>query len=630
VKPRVLSPGGEALPLEDEVRALVEAGARGLIQITGPSGSGKTTALQHLAAVLPPGCATFLDDTTLAHGSNADKPAIVRQDGVFLGILTEGRAAKKPLVIQAAGRDVAGLGVATYEMAPWGEDEWIEYLLAVHRERCGSVVKRLRAAPDCQLLPPLPEPCRIVLDEMAADESVASVRQAVRHYMARQVTDPDRQQAIRLGCLRLLLPAGSILHRPEEEQPACPQSLWRLLRHEPVRLLLATEQIVADLRQRLPCRYLKSRLPRPLVRETAALAVNVPEALEHLGNLFADGPVFMQAMTASILHATDTGWVPAGERLNLAGAYLPRAAWPYLQLPGATLAAADLSEAYLHEAILDRASARQVDLSQVRLAGASLDGICAPEANLAGADLSLVKAEKAAFNLATLERANLEGAVLRGAALAGANLAGACLVEADLRQAFLVGAEITDADFTSANLEGADLEKLCLRKATFTGARFARANLTECDLEYLQLPASDFCGARLTGAYLTASWMPEANLENACLRGAGLADVNWAGACLRGADLTGASFHAGFSRCGLIFSPIACEGSRTGFYTDDSEEQYFKCPEEVRKANLCGADLRGAVIDNVDFYLVDLRGALFDPEQEPHLRRCRAILEPRG
>src|SRR5262249_17948177 len=54
VKPRVLCPAsGEALPLEDEVRALLEAGARGVVEITGPAGAGKTTALRHLAAVLP-------------------------------------------------------------------------------------------------------------------------------------------------------------------------------------------------------------------------------------------------------------------------------------------------------------------------------------------------------------------------------------------------------------------------------------------------------------------------------------------------------------------------------------------------------------------------------------------------
>ena len=85
----------------------------------------------------------------------------------------------------------------------------------------------------------------------------------------------------------------------------------------------------------------------------------------------------------------------------------------------------------------------------------------------------------------------------------------------------------------------------------------------------------------------------------------------------------------GTTRSGLVGSPIACEGSRTGFYTDDYDEQDFKSPEEIRKANLRGADLRGATIDGVDFYLVDLRGAQFDADQAAHLRRCGAILESR-
>jgi len=94
--------------------------------------------------------------------------------------------------------------------------------------------------------------------------------------------------------------------------------------------------------------------------------------------------------------------------------------------------------------------------------------------------------------------------------------------------------------------------------------------------------------------------------------------------------LRGVSFHLGSSRNGLVGSPIACEGSRTGFYTDDYTEQDFKAPEEIRKANLCYADLRGARIEEVDFYLVDLRHARFDPRHESHLRRCGAILEDRA
>ena len=112
-------------------------------------------------------------------------------------------------------------------------------------------------------------------------------------------------------------------------------------------------------------------------------------------------------------------------------------------------------------------------------------------------------------------------------------------------------------------------------------------------------------------------------------RDAGLAEIDWPGADCDDADLRGASFHLGSSRSGLVGSPIACEGSRTGFYTDDYDDQDIKSAEEIRKANLRGADLRGAKIEGVDFYLVDLRDAKYTRDQAEHFRRCRAILEDR-
>jgi hypothetical protein len=83
----------------------------------------------------------------------------------------------------------------------------------------------------------------------------------------------------------------------------------------------------------------------------------------------------------------------------------------------------------------------------------------------------------------------------------------------------------------------------------------------------------------------------------------------------------------GSSRSGLVGSPYPGHGTRTGFYTDTYDDRYHKPPEEIRKANLRGADLRGANIEGVDFYLVDLRDALYDDGQALHFRRCDAILE---
>jgi uncharacterized protein YjbI with pentapeptide repeats len=106
-----------------------------------------------------------------------------------------------------------------------------------------------------------------------------------------------------------------------------------------------------------------------------------------------------------------------------------------------------------------------------------------------------------------------------------------------------------------------------------------------------------------------------------------LAEINWQGADLRGANLSGATFHMGSSRRGLVGSPIACEGSKTGFYTDDFEDRHFKRPETIRKANLHRADLRGANLAKLDLYLVDLREAKLDRSQIDHARKCGAILE---
>jgi uncharacterized protein YjbI with pentapeptide repeats len=140
------------------------------------------------------------------------------------------------------------------------------------------------------------------------------------------------------------------------------------------------------------------------------------------------------------------------------------------------------------------------------------------------------------------------------------------------------------------------------------------------------LPRGRFQNANLTRAWLTGSLMTEADFRGAQLGNAAMADISWERADLRGADLRGCTFHLGSSRSGLVGSPYPSHGTRTGFYTNDYDEQSYKPPEDIRKANLCGADLRGALIADVDFYLVDLRGAKYDPDQAAHFTRCDAIL----
>ena len=115
-------------------------------------------------------------------------------------------------------------------------------------------------------------------------------------------------------------------------------------------------------------------------------------------------------------------------------------------------------------------------------------------------------------------------------------------------------------------------------------------------MEGMRLSHADFQGANLSNALLTGSTLRHANLKQASLRGAGLADIDWEGADLSDADLTGASFHMGSTRSGLVGSVIPCEGSRTGFYTDEFNEQDYKSPEEIRNTQVAITVMDGRVV----------------------------------
>ncbi|MCB9758513.1 MAG: pentapeptide repeat-containing protein [Alphaproteobacteria bacterium] len=191
------------------------------------------------------------------------------------------------------------------------------------------------------------------------------------------------------------------------------------------------------------------------------------------------------------------------------------------------------------------------DLFRMQLIGAVLEEADLSEAVLLEADLTEVQARNADFTRADLGFARLARADLRGAELAQASLSGAILIDADLRGASLVGADLQRAQLDRARLDdaladartawprdfdpvaagvrvfipGADLHDLPLREV-----RLAQASLVEVDLS-----GSDLSRADLEGADLS-----KANLERARLSGAHLAGARLDGAWLCGADLSNA------------------------------------------------------------------------------------------
>jgi uncharacterized protein YjbI with pentapeptide repeats len=624
VRPRVLSPAtGETLLLEDLVRDLVAQKKRGLIQILGGIGSGKTTALGHLAEVM------------------GDQRIVFTEDPV--GVVN---AVRRGWVVFAAPAldNQLKLG-AMLHLAPWGEDEWIECLLAEHRHHCSSVMTRLRADPYRTRLQGNPQLWRVALAAMAASDTLATVRDALLHIFRQHLPEPTAWPYYRMKAVEEL--AGyRELSPPRHLKGMVGTRKWartrKLFRHRSVQIFLAGKKIAEDIADGKRCAYLERRFPRYLVDDVAAEVRSNPKAISILQEwcelrspvkrflgMLPDPPL---GFVASILHACQIGWQPTPKtwRLNLSHGYFDHAKWVGIALLKPQLIGTDVSFGDLSEAKLHRATAEMSRFIHANLQYSTLFQLQAGQADFSHADLAHCNAQEAKFRHASLKYANLRWADLTSSSFFSADLTGACFANANLHAADLCNSILDGADFSGANFQSANLSGLVLRAAEFGGARFTGAVLAGCNLEDMELPNTDFREADLRNALLTGSFMAGSNFDGAKLASAGLAQVEWEGVSLRGADLRGASFHLGSSRSGLVGSPLACEGSRTGFYTDDFTEQDFKAPEEIRKANLCHADLRGARIDGVDFYLVDLRHAQFDAEQEERLRLCGAILETRA
>lgn len=614
VRPRVYLAGAEgAVLLEEEVAARLEAHKPGVIALHGGPGTGKSTAIAHLAHL-------FGNDPVLELD---DGPGPIACEALAT-------AATHRLVVYVPSGMSIDHAAEVWRLVPWGEDEWIEYLLAVHRDRCGSVMQRVRRDPARRRLAGTAHLWCWVLDELALDESLPDVSSALRAALVRRLKRSF--DTVAKACFDLL--ATPSVKQPNfdviKQLRSAGTGILPLLRMEPVRLLLAAEHLSNLLHSRASLDVLRQPLPPSYVEAVASRIRHAEPVLLKLRQAAAGDVAAMHATAISLLHAAGDAWVPkTGLAPLLAGAYLPGLSWPGVRLRRLNIDNADLSVADLHESRLSHVSAEEANLTAINLHGSLLSGFSAPRARLAEADLSQVRAKNADFNEADLTNADLTGGSFVSAYFHDADLRGARFCRADLNCAWFQQCKIDDASFAGAALCWADLSRLELHRADFAGASFEYAVLYECDLENMILPGGNFNEANLRRARLTGTQIPHGKFRRADLRDTGLADIEWERADLVDADLRGATFHLGSSRSGLVGSPIASEGSRTGFYTDEYEEQEFKAPEEIRKANLCGADLRGAKLHDVDFYLVDLRGAKYTDEQELHFRRCGAILESR-
>ena len=605
VPPRVRILGDSAsLPLEARIAGPLQRNEKGLINLIGPAGSGKTTALCHLAAI-------FGLDGSL---SLIDKMSDPRLHELV----------RTSLVVVSSRQPIDPKTFLTLELAPWTEEDLAAYLLATHPARCRAVMSRLLKDPYRSSEAGVPEVWRIVLDEMAADESLSSVQSAVTSFLDRELSDRADRNAAGQTALVALAPWGAA---GEELHPAVVPRVERLLRHTIIELNLAARHLLARIESNTAEGYLWIRPPLDLLRGVAALAAESPSALAALELLTRDQESGLHPAAVSILHAANVGWrPPPGQVPNLRDAWLIGVQWDGIALAGCNMSRADLYEASLANSDLAATVLEDASLAGATLRNAKLTSANLKRANLSMANLAGAAADSADFGHCDLSGANLCGASLRGCLLRHTTLADARCCRADLSAADLSGAVIDGADFSNANLSHASLPRLPLSHCVWDSTRLDEAQLVGCNLEGAVADHMDFRFAKLEGALLTGSVFHGAKFAGATLRNCGLAEIDWEGADLRDVDLRGSTFHMGTTRSGLVGSTIPGEGSRTGFYTDEFYDTGYKNPEEIRKANLCGADLRDAKIDNVDFYLVDLRNAIYSETQGEWFRKCGAIL----
>ena len=604
VRPRVQSIGDSAiLPLEHHIRQLLDEKSLEPVNIFGPPGCGKSAALGHIAAL-------FGDRVHVVDGSWSGG----------LGAQQQQQAAieSRRLIVFATGSPASPRAFA---LAPWTRDDVIEYLLAAYPTECKSVMARLGEQGD--ELQGSPEFWVIVLEAFAADRALDTVSDALRRHAAAELGDSTFYQEVACYALQNVC-RGSWSALPRDRYSP---KRTRLFNSFAVSLYLASDALCASLAAQESW-ALASSLPPDLLTAAAPMLRQMPEAVESLKRALR--LPYVQSAGSSLLIRADPAWRPEEPLSDLQHAQLQNAKWKGVNLAKCNLRRAAFVTADLSDARLTGTNAYGANFTQAWFCRALMDAFIGVEANFTMANLIGARGDDALFNHAIFKDASARMAWLRGAQFTDADLAGCDLSMATVTGSHLCRTNLAGADFTCAMLNGAQIAHCSFRNVTLNRTSFEDAVLVGCDFEGVEFAGAKFRNARLPGCLFTGSTMHGADFSGASLRRTGLAEIDWQGADLRCADLREASFHMGSSRSGLVHSDIASEGTRTGFYTDDYNDQDFKTPEEIRKANLGGCDLRGANIEHTDFYLVDLRGARYTDDQREHFARCGAILRSRA
>lgn len=624
VAPHAISKAtGQSLLLTDLIQMYVDSDTLTVRVI----GHGKTTALSHIAAEFDPFEVVVLDD-------------IDRRELFPLSQFDKAR-----LVVVTCRFNYQFDQVV--ELSPWSQDDVIEYVVGKFPDRCKSVMSRLTNANDSWLANGTPAIWSVVLNSMAETESIQNVRQALSLFYSEKLANPKMASRAKELCARFFDVPGKARYEFARQFPKADKQLLHVLAQRNFCCLLASEHLATEIREGQSLDFLGKKLPKSLLNllgERVKTDKVAQDVLEKIANRHND---VKTAAAISMLVSVDRSWRPkSGRSLLLNHCQLAGVDWAGVKLNRCEGLQTDFANANLRKAKIRSTTFMSADFSNVDMRDAVLVKVNALSSNFSNANLQNTRFRKFSGAHSNFDEANMQGmqnphAKFLEGSFRGANLTNGDFFASEFQQADFEDAKLNDADFSQANLENARLTNadasncnfrsadLCfaqLHSANLQNTRFSQAKLQHASLVGQVLDGNDFREANLSRAFLTNSRMRNVNLKFAKLAGARLAEIDWEDCNLQDADFTGCQFHLGSTRCGLVGSYYPSHGTRTGFYTEEYDEQYFKYPEEIRKANLCHCDLTGADVLKADFYLVDLRGAIYTDEQHQHFQRCKAIL----
>ncbi len=554
------------------------------------------------------------------------------QDHANIQILSEDETVESiepdNLVVFATQGKAKGRTDLVFKLLRWGQDEVIEYLIAKAPERCKSVMSRLTAADDIWLGNGSPRVLSTVLDQMIESDEIQSVEQGIRAHFDQLAMTSKQRGKLSSVCIEHLFSPNAAIALHNLSPRLIDADTVKFFSNDTVRYVLGADRVIQDLRKEKKPKPMKVIWSETFTELMAEKIKNDLPVNDYLNSLTHDKTARYASNAASLLVASDKTWRPSGkEGQCFESAKLSRVNWSEASLKASSLARADFSDSVLRKVQLQNALLVNADFFRSDLSGANLSHCLAPDAEFIDAIMRAISAEKASFNSCELQGAVLECSNLSDANFSDANLSFANLSNCNLSKANFLKAKLDHVNFSNSKLSEAKLRWVDLRTVNLDSVELSGASLNRCNLEGQSLERVGMKSASFARAILTGTRFRNCNMQNCRLTTARMANIDWEDCDLRRADFSYCQFLMGSTRAGTVDSPYPSHGTRTGYYTDDHDDHYFKTPEETRKANLCGCNLLGAEIYKADFYLVDLRGAKYDDDQREHFEKCKAILD---